>query len=331
MDPSGFKGVEKRLELHFSGGGSNLRQLFDSKFLEQVFPHGTADSTVENPFFDSYVVSMSESEARLFVYPSKIIIKTCGTDQICESIRQFKDRAQENGLTPSVCGYTQGFFTLRPSESFPHNSFDKEVASLKEMVPSSFCKKEEVIMPSNMPLSMPSHSLGVWIACDQNHNIAVQNTPDGIYTIQVCMIQLDSVLAKNFGHKSFHKLRDELRGNDPNWHLVRNLTPSPCRFSTRGIRGDGKLMIDVTQEVRSYGYASFECVGSIEDVVQMLKMVVHVFDPATMSVSTTCINSKASTEVMKNAVENIGLICRSCSEDKSTAVMFQTFSARHGD
>ncbi|KAK9266087.1 hypothetical protein L1049_021488 [Liquidambar formosana] len=351
MDTSGFEGIAKRLELHFSGGDSDLRPLFDSRSTEPVVldgvkPSRTADPSVVNQCFDSYVLLQPESESSLFVYPTKIIIKTRGTNQICRYIDQLKGCAQKKCLTLSVCIYTQGFFTLPPSGTFPDGSFKEEVAFLEASV-RSFCIKTDVITP----LEMPSHSLGVCIACDETHNVAVQHTPDGLYTIQVCMIQPHHALAeKNFGPKSY----DNLGAVVAELHLVRddrNPTSSPCRYSARSIHRDPFLMIDVTvtQEVRSYGYASFECVGSIEDVVQMLKKVVKVFDPATMSVSTTCINRIASTEVvlpqtevsqdvlqrvskdMENAVKDIGFKCRSFGVDKSTAVMFQTFSPPRGD
>ncbi|KAE8672850.1 Detected protein of confused Function [Hibiscus syriacus] len=81
-------GFEKRSKLHFFGDDSldkmGLR-LIDFESLEQVLhaTQCTIISAIDNHFFDAYGLS----ESSLFVYPNKIIIKTCGITQLLKSVR----------------------------------------------------------------------------------------------------------------------------------------------------------------------------------------------------------------------------------------------------
>lgn len=335
MAVSGFEGFEKRLELQFSGDDPVLHmglRLLDFDSLEEIL-HAvqcTIVSAVGNQYFDSYVLS----ESSLFVYPTKIIIKTCGTTQLLKSVRPLIHYACDLGLTLCSCRYTRGSFIFPNSQPFPHSSFKEEVVYLEESLPNSLCYRKASVMPSKLS----SHSWHVFTASD---DIAV-DTPDVLFTIEVCMTELDRVLARKFFNSGNGKSGDvsgkemtELTGID-------NINPAalvcdygfdPCGYSMNGIENDRYSTIHVTPE-DGYSYASFETVGSIyddhDDLVQMLKKVVQVFRPATMSVSTTCINNQVWTRVA-NAVEQFGLKCRSCAVDEFPAagsIVFQTFTTR---
>ncbi|KAJ6351860.1 hypothetical protein OIU78_007699 [Salix suchowensis] len=91
MAMSGFEGFEKRLELRFCGddpvtADNNLGlRLLGFESLEQVLDavQCTVVSAVANQYFDAYVLS----ESSLFVYPTKIIIKTCTLEEASSSPR----------------------------------------------------------------------------------------------------------------------------------------------------------------------------------------------------------------------------------------------------
>ncbi|RVW55564.1 S-adenosylmethionine decarboxylase proenzyme 4 [Vitis vinifera] len=286
MAVSGFEGFEKRLELHFSGDdpvvGMGLRHL-DFESLEQVL-HAvqcTVVSAVGNHYFDAYVLS----ESSLFVYPTKIIIKTCGTTQLLKSIPPLLHHGRHLGL--AMCGC------------------------------STLCYRKASVMPSKMS----SHSWHVFSASDEPHMV-LQHMPDVLYTLEVCMTDLDRVLARKFFLRPgagkagdvAGKEMTELTGiGDINpGALICDFAFDPCGYSMNGIDGDRYSTIHVTPE-DGYSYASFECVGSIyddqNDVVQVLKKVVQVFRPATMSVSTTCTSHEVWTRVA-TALEPMGLKCR---------------------
>ncbi|XP_062150359.1 S-adenosylmethionine decarboxylase proenzyme 4 [Alnus glutinosa] len=342
MAVSGFEGFEKRLELHFFGddpvvNDMGLRQLeFES--LEQVL-HAvqcTVVSAVGNPFFDAYVLS----ESSLFVYPTKIIIKTCGTTQLLKSIRPLLHYARHLGLTLCSCRYTRGSFIFPKAQPSPHSSFKEEVICLEESLPGNLCCRKASVMPSKTP----SHSWHVFTASDDNHMVVPPHAPDVLYTLEICMTELDRVLARKF----FRRPGDEKTGDTAGKEmtqltgigdihpgaLICDFAFDPCGYSMNGIiDGDRYSTIHVTPE-DGYSYASFECVGSIyddhDDVVQVLKKAVQVFRPATMSVSTTCTSHEVWTRVA-SALEPLGLKCRSCAMDDFPAagsVVFQTFTTR---
>ncbi|CBI26155.3 unnamed protein product, partial [Vitis vinifera] len=311
MAVSGFEGFEKRLELHFSGDdpvvGMGLRHL-DFESLEQVL-HAvqcTVVSAVGNHYFDAYVLS----ESSLFVYPTKIIIKTCGTTQLLKSIPPLLHHGRHLGLAMCGCRYTRGSFIFPKAQPFPHTSFRDEVIYLEQSLPSTLCYRKASVMPSKMS----SHSWHVFSASDEPHMV-LQHMPDAGDVAGKEMTELTGIGDINPGA------------------LICDFAFDPCGYSMNGIDGDRYSTIHVTPE-DGYSYASFECVGSIyddqNDVVQVLKKVVQVFRPATMSVSTTCTSHEVWTRVA-TALEPMGLKCRSCAVDEFPAagsMVFQTFTTR---
>ena len=66
----------------------------------------TIVSGLSNSLFDSYILS----ESSLFIYPLKIIIKTCGTTQLLKSIPPLLHHASKLSLTVRRCRYSRGTF-----------------------------------------------------------------------------------------------------------------------------------------------------------------------------------------------------------------------------
>ncbi|CAA3021251.1 S-adenosylmethionine decarboxylase proenzyme 4-like [Olea europaea var. sylvestris] len=340
MAVSGFEGFEKRLELHFSGddpliGNMGLRLLdFDSieKVLHAV--QCTVVSAVGNQYFDSYVLS----ESSLFVYPTKIIIKTCGTTQLLKSICPLIHHAFTLGLMICSCRYTRGNFIFPKAQPYPHTSFKEEIIFLENNLPNNLYYRKASVLPSKLS----SHSWHVFSACDESH-ILMQNMPDELYTVEVCMTELDRISAGKF----FRRPSDGKNGDSAGMEMteitgIGDINPNalicdfafdPCGYSMNGIAGDRYSTIHVTPE-DGFSYASFECMGSIYDdpidIVEMLKKAVQVFRPGTVSVSMTSNNHKVWKCVAK-AIESLGMKFRSCTMDEFPAtgsVMFHTFTTR---
>ncbi|KHN37543.1 S-adenosylmethionine decarboxylase proenzyme 1 [Glycine soja] len=191
---SGFEGFEKRLELHFFGDDPTILQLGLRKLsfeciqqtLEAV--QCTVVSAVGNSYFDAYVLS----ESSLFVYPTKIIIKTCGTTQLLKSITPLIFYAQTHlGLTLSLCRYTRGSFIFPLSQPFPHTSFEHEVTYLETTLPSDLCFRKASISSS--------HSWHVFTATNiPHHHSRALYSESHAYTMEICMTDLDPVLARKF-------------------------------------------------------------------------------------------------------------------------------------
>ncbi|XP_057434033.1 S-adenosylmethionine decarboxylase proenzyme 4-like [Lotus japonicus] len=342
MAHSGFEGYEKRLELHFFGDDPTILQMGLRKLdfecmiqptLEAV--QCTVVSAVGNSYFDAYVLS----ESSLFVYPTKIIIKTCGTTQLLKSITPLIFYAHTHlGLTLCSCRYTRGSFIFPESQPFPHTSFEEEVTYLENTIPENLSLRKASIMPSKSS----SHSWHVFTATNNPPLFHYESHP---YTMEICMTDLDPTLARKFFQRpgdgksgsSAGKDMTELSGiNEINRNaLICDFAFDPCGYSMNSMDEDWYSTIHVTPE-DGYSYASFECAGSMsmnENMVHMLRKVVQIFRPGTMSVSTTTTSGcgdEAWRKVVAGAVEPMGLKCRSFAVDQFPAagsVVFQTFTA----
>ncbi|KAF5196046.1 S-adenosylmethionine decarboxylase proenzyme [Thalictrum thalictroides] len=339
MAQSGFEGFEKRLELNFFGDdpmmniGIGLRQLsFESvqEILDAV--QCTVVSAMGNQYFDAYVLS----ESSLFVYPTKIIIKTCGTTQLLKSISPLLSHAHDIGLNVCGCRYTRGNFIFPKAQPFPHTSFKEEVMYLEESLPNSLCYRKASVMPSNKT----THSWHVYSASTDEYHMV--HHMSNVFTMEVCMTELDRVLARKFYQHSGNGNSGDISGKEMTMATgINDIIPSalicdfsfdPCGYSMNGVNGVHYSTIHVTPE-DGYSYASFELMGftdDSDDIDRILNKVVQIFRPSTMSVSTTCASHDMSMHV-KNAIEQNGLIHRSCTIDEFPAagsIVFQTFTTR---
>ncbi|KAK4755752.1 hypothetical protein SAY87_009509 [Trapa incisa] len=346
MASSGFEGFEKRLELRFFGndhatsaGRSHGLRLIDSTSLEAVLRavQCTIVSSVGNRFFDSYVLS----ESSLFIYPSKVIIKTCGTTKLLKSVRPLVALAGSLGLSARSCRYTRGSFIFREAQPFPHTSFRDEVAYLEDSLPATLCFRKASIMHSKVG----SHSWHVFTACDPTSPAADgRRDPDDLFTVEVCMTELGCSQSRKFfqdpgrvgeftGDTAGKAMTAATSIDQINPDaLICDFAFEPCGYSMNGIEGDRYSTIHVTPE-DGFSYASYEFVGSVydhrDDIVGVLRKVGQIFRPTTMSVSVTSVGND-SWSWIAGALEPLGLKRRSCDSDdfpETGMVVFQTFTA----
>nr|KYP72790.1 S-adenosylmethionine decarboxylase proenzyme 3 [Cajanus cajan] len=334
---AGFEGFEKRLELHFIGHDPTTLQLglrkLDFHCIQQTLQavQCSVVSALGNSFFDAYVLS----ESSLFVYPTKIIIKTCGTTQLLKSITPLIFYAHTHlGLTLSSCRYTRGNFIFPTAQPFPHTSFNDEVTYLETTLPTTLCFRKASIMPSK------SSSLAWHVFTATSH---LHHHPYA-YTLEICMTDLDPTLAAKFfrrpadgksGHSAGKEMTAATGIGEINEHaLVCDFAFDPCGYSMNGMDSEWYSTIHVTPE-EGYSYASFECVGHVSgddvdvDIVHVLRKVVQIFRPGTMSVSTTSLGNNEVWREVAGAVEPMGLKLRSCAVDQFPecgSVVFQTFT-----
>ncbi len=104
-----FEGSEKRIEVDFSFGedARGLRALSREQLDELMsLAHCEIVSSITNDHFDAYVLS----ESSLFVYPTKYVLKTCGTTRLLNSIAKLLEFAAAVGMAPSRCKYSRASF-----------------------------------------------------------------------------------------------------------------------------------------------------------------------------------------------------------------------------
>lgn len=74
-------------------------------------------SARSNPHFDAYVLS----ESSLFVYPDRMVLKTCGTTKLLNCVPLMIELAAGVGLTPSRVTYSRASFLFPEQQPAPHH------------------------------------------------------------------------------------------------------------------------------------------------------------------------------------------------------------------
>ncbi|KAF8094558.1 hypothetical protein N665_0359s0003 [Sinapis alba] len=345
MAVSGFEGFEKRLELRFFHDNTIITtnnpmglRLINFESLDQVLNEVqcTVVSAVANHSFDAYVLS----ESSLFVYPTKIIIKTCGTTQLLKSIRPLIHLARNVNLTLRACRYSRGSFIFPNSQPFPYTSFKDEVVTVEESLPMNSLRyrKASVMTPNSN--NNPSRAWHVFTAT------ADVEPDEKVVVVEVCMTELDRVNARSF----FRRKGDEKNSDSVGKEMTRlsgidminanaficDFAFDPCGYSMNGVDGDRYSTIHVTPE-EGFSYASFECGLSLYDgdIAEVLARAIDVFRPGCLSIATTYNGEGYDHEVTKRVERvlamKLGLKCRSRLVDEfpgSGTVVYQSFTPR---
>lgn len=143
-----FTGPEKLLEVWFTPSPELLPPSAQPKGLKAVsqdswkkmldLVHCKVLSTVENEHVDAYMLS----ESSMFVFPHKLILKTCGTTTLLAGLPELlRIAAQEAGFTtgpdeglakPWQVFYSRKSFMFPDRQAFPHKSWPDEVTYLDQ-------------------------------------------------------------------------------------------------------------------------------------------------------------------------------------------------------
>lgn len=285
----GFEGFEKRLEISFlepsvflDPEGKGLRALTKSQLDEILTPAAcTIVSSLSNSFVDSYVLS----ESSLFVYPYKIIIKTCGTTKLLFSIPHILRLADSLSLSVKSVRYTRGSFIFPGAQSYPHRSFSEEVALLDGYFGKLNSGSKAFVMGGSANNPQRWH---VYSASSTDKSAACDKP---VYTLEMCMTGLDKKKASVF-FKTHSVSASEMTISSG----IRNILPSseicdfefdPCGYSMNSIEGDAVSTIHVTPE-DGFSYASFETVGydlKALNFKELVNRVLVCFGPGEFSVA----------------------------------------------
>lgn len=326
----GFEGYEKRLEISFyepriyaNRGAHGLRSLSKDQLDEILEPaECTIVSSLKNTEVDSYVLS----ESSLFVYPYKIILKTCGTTKLLLSVPPILKLANTVGLSVSSVKYTRGSFIFPGAQPFPHQNFTDEVAVLDSDL-------------SKLGLSSKACVIG---GADEDQKWHIYSACAGstsnkapVYTLEMCMTNLDKKKASIFFKKqsSSAAVMTEVSG-------IRKILPGsevcdfdfdPCGYSMNALEGSATSTIHVTPE-DGFSYASFEAAGydfRVLNLSQIVEKVLACFQPAKFSVA---LHTSVGEEQFdsKFALDMKGYFCsgRSCETlAKGGLILYSSFTS----
>lgn len=329
----GFEGFEKRLEISFfepgifvDPEGRGLRSLTKSQLDEILGPaECTIVSSLSNEKVDSYVLS----ESSLFVYPYKVIIKTCGTTKLLLSIPPILKLSEELSLGVRSVRYTRGSFIFPGAQSFPHRSFSEEV----EVLDSYFGKLGSGSMAYVMGGSDSTQKWHVYSAAEESVSLI-----DSAYTLEMCMTGLDREKASVFYKEQFSSAA-QMTANSG----IRNILPDsqicdfdfePCGYSMNSVEGAAVSTIHVTPE-DGFSYASFETCGynlELMNLNHLVERVLTCFQPNEFLIAVHW--DVESNSFAQNCLVNVKGYCREerCYQElgRGGCVVFQKFMKASG-
>ncbi|KAA8915210.1 hypothetical protein TRICI_002567 [Trichomonascus ciferrii] len=324
-----FEGPEKLLEIWYSpsptalphGMAANgLRAVPRAKW-EDVLDHVHCKvlSVVQTKEMDAYVLS----ESSMFVYPHKVILKTCGTtttlagiQPLQEVVAQFAGYPREK--QPWRVFYSRKSFMFPDRQVHPHTSWDDEVKFL-----DAHFENGTAYVVGNLNSDHWHLYATRPIYFDQSINMPVNGVDLATQvkfddqTLEVLMTDLSPVHSGQFftdrlpGIESSpaSDLGAEADDNDPghdlgnmmtrmtgidqiyptNNQVVDSFSFTPCGYSCNGLVSDSHYFtIHVTPE-RECSYASFETNVPSEKYgitnLDVLDKVVNIFRPGKFSVT----------------------------------------------
>ena len=130
---TGFEGCEKKVEIDFqlSSDDVDLRTI-PRDALDSILDLAkcTIISVQRNADFDAYVLS----ESSLFIYPSKVMLKTCGTTLLLKCVSALLSAARTVGAQPDFLQFSRSNFLFPSKQHFPHRAFTEETDYLNEQL-----------------------------------------------------------------------------------------------------------------------------------------------------------------------------------------------------
>jgi len=282
----GFEGPEKRLEIDFKRNLDNplgLRAFSKDQWQEMLNDAKcTIISTKHNEYFDSFVLS----ESSLFVWPYKMMLKTCGTTTLLKVIPKLLEMATSCQLSVELVMFSRKNFLFPQVQVYPHTDWQLEVNYLDQYFQGG---QSYVLGP------MTKDHWFLYLSDYSSTGSGVEKTKET--TLELMMHNLDPSAAIEFYRKEGVEDQDKFPG-------VTELVPgqdtdefnfTPCGYSMNGLRDDVYSTIHVTPEPHC-SYASFETnwVPHVPATKEMLSRVFQMFKPGTVTLAyfaenvTTC-------------------------------------------
>lgn len=298
ISPIGFEGFEKRLEITFSEApvfvdpkGLGLRALTRSQLDSILEPACcTIVAQLSNSDFDSYVLS----ESSLFVYPNKIILKTCGTTKLLLSIPPILRLSESLSQGVYSVKYSRGSFIFPNSQLAPHRSFSEEVAALNGHFSNLATGGKAYVLGDP---KVPNRNWHIYVASQEVKRSPSDYKCTASVTLEMCMTGLDRNKASVFfkksgeeGNSSHTMTKLSNINNIMPTHAICDFEFDPCGYSMNGINGPAFSTVHVTPE-DGFSYASYEIMGFHPGSVgfkPLVQRVLSCFEPAEFSVAITC-------------------------------------------
>lgn len=293
-----FEGVEKILTVRFDEGGGPGRRVDDLRTL----PRGTWDavcatarctilSHLSSHGSDAYVLS----ESSLFVTPSSILMKTCGTTTLLAALPEI---VRYCGV-PLEVQYTHHEYMVDPATQEPvYQAFKDEVAHLDALVLSLGISKQHgraaQVGPYSIYTTNPDPDPDANAAGTQNMGSVTSTSTStharpGQHVLEVNMFALAPEKMKQFWRKGKYAdaaYTTQATGIAELWpesHIDAYMF-EPCGYSMNGLAADGVYWTIHVSPEDDNSYVSFEINCKESDVSGLVARLQAVFRPGRMSV-----------------------------------------------
>jgi len=271
----GFEGPEKRLEIDFRPSAvtplEGLRSFSQERWQELLnYAKCTILHSTSNESFDSYVLS----ESSLFVYPSRIMIKTCGTTTLLHCVKEILQYAFDVDLSVELVRYSRKAFLFPEQQKFPHREWQDEVEYLNEIFQRGV---SYILGPKS------EHEQWNLYLADFSDRFGSPSSKQETKTIEIMMHNLHPEAAKEFFRKEGISDRDK---HPAMRKVLNNCTEtdefhfSPCGYSMNGLEEEFYHTVHVTPEFHC-SYASYETNSKMSSYQRLISQVFHVFRPGT--------------------------------------------------
>jgi len=284
-----FEGPEKKIEIdYFLSNNSSLRNISREDWVVLLsLINCTILSKISNNHCDAYVLS----ESSLFVFDSKVIIKTCGQISLLKCLELLLQYGLKVGATNRRICFARRNFIFPDQQSYPHSSFDEEVEYLKQHFPSG----DAYIFG---PQECDHHCLFV------THNETVPQI-SASQNLEILMTGLDLDVMKQFYRsEDFVSSRDvthktQIRSLFAESALVDDHAFEPCGFSLNALDTELYYTIHITPQP-DFSYISFEANLPTPQYHETVERVIALFKPAAFTVLTISDRVPFEAEVFNN-------------------------------
>ena len=308
-----FEGPEKKLEVYFSEG-STAGSFRD--FPEPTWDALLADASCtilhreQNEDFDAYLLS----ESSLFVYPRRVILKTCGTTTLLLVIPKLMAMAASLHMSTELLQYGHLRYKFPDQQVYPHLSLKQEKDYLEQHfshVSEATLGGEELCFAKDVPCW---HMLAV--EPERQPGAPPAEETDDI--LEIAMEGLSDKVRQIFSQKEGCALPEG--GTEAHRELSRHMTDAsglgalldkvkvddwafePVGYSMNGLRGGYYYTVHVTPE-SAFSYASFETNDPAFRDPYLLDKVIAVFEPSLV------VSTFTTREVRSKGCDSDGLPC----------------------
>jgi len=291
MSSDVFEGPEKKLDVYFSRGTSEagFRQFQTAAWSDVLVDAACSILHQEsNAEFDAYLLS----ESSLFVYPERVIVKTCGTTTLLLLLPKLLLLADKIGSSLEHVLYGHLRYKFPDQQIYPHSSFQQEQEYLSRTLGNAHAR---VLGPPDGRCWYMLYASGHLMPA-QPAPVCPMSPEDGDDIFEMAMEGLsEEVCAQFFKHSHSDVQGKELAQRMTTVSGIGDLLPGvkvddwafePCGYSMNGLRDRFYYTIHITPE-SGFSYASFETNDPKYRDPAWVQKITSTFAPTALSLTLT--------------------------------------------